>query len=153
MKVNINIIPAHDEEEVHFHVHAVSEAVTQAMQLLTGSAAGTVTKHLMGKQDDAFYKIEIKDIFYVESIERRLFIYTGSQTYELADKLYVLEEQLSQHGFVRISKSMLLNLNKIHSFYPKLSGNLEAVLLNKEKVSISRRYVPDVKKQLGMREA
>ena len=151
MKVNINMVSAEEEEEIHLHIHTMSETITQAIQLLT--SPDQTVKHLLGKQDGTFYKLDVNEIFYLESIDRRLFVYTGTQTYELADKLYVLEEQLSGLGFVRISKSMLLNLNKIHSFYPKLSGNLEAVLINQEKVSISRRYVPGLKKQLGMREA
>jgi len=66
--------------------------------------------------------------------------------------LYTLEEQLSTVNFIRVSKSLLLNINKIYSFYPKLSGNLEALLTNNEKVIISRRYVANLKSKLGMRD-
>ncbi|WP_341274701.1 LytTR family DNA-binding domain-containing protein [Clostridium beijerinckii] len=89
----------------------------------------------------------------MESIDRKVFIYTKTQTYEISEKLYVLEEQLASIDFIRISKSLLLNINKIHSFYPKLSGNLEALLTNNEKVIISRRYVANLKNKLGMRDS
>lgn len=83
---------------------------------------------------------------------RKVFVYTEKDTFEIAEKLYVLEEQLYPYGFIRISKSMLLNFDQIYSFYPKLSGNLEALLLNQEKVIISRRYVAGLKRKLGMGE-
>lgn len=52
--------------------------------------------------------------------------------------------------FIRISKSMILNLNKVERFVPSLGGRIEAVLKNGEKAVISRQYVPEVKKRLGI---
>lgn len=150
MKVSINIISSELEEEVIFNVHNVQEKVTEAIELLTSS--NEVIKHLLGRKEEKYYKINVDEIFYIESIDRKVFIYTKTQTYEISEKLYVLEEQLASMNFIRISKSLLLNINKIHSFYPKLSGNLEALLTNNEKVIISRRYVANLKNKLGMRD-
>jgi Response regulator of the LytR/AlgR family len=150
MKVNINIISSELEEEVNFNIHNVNQKINEAIELLTSS--NKTIKHLLVKKEDKHYKVNIDEIFYIESIERKIFIYTKSETYEISEKLYILEEQLSNSNFIRISKSMLLNINKIYSFYPKLSGNLEALLTNKEKVIISRRYVSNLKNKLGMRD-
>lgn len=151
MKVSINIISSELEEEVIFNVHNVQEKVTEAIELLTSS--NEVIKHLLGRKEEKYYKVNVDEIFYIESIDRKVFIYTKTQTYEISEKLYVLEEQLASIDFIRISKSLLLNINKIHSFYPKLSGNLEALLTNNEKVIISRRYVANLKNKLGMRDS
>ncbi|OVE70245.1 histidine kinase [Clostridium diolis] len=151
MKVSINIISSELEEEVIFNVHNVQEKVTEAIELLTSS--NEVIKHLLGRKEEKYYKVNVDEIFYIESIDRKVFIYTKTQTYEISEKLYVLEEQLSSMNFIRISKSLLLNIDKIHSFYPKLSGNLEALLTNNEKVIISRRYVANLKNKLGMRDS
>ncbi|WP_026884996.1 LytTR family DNA-binding domain-containing protein [Clostridium beijerinckii] len=151
MKVSINIISSELEEEVIFNVHNVQEKVTEAIELLTSS--NEVIKHLLGRKEEKYYKVNVDEIFYIESIDRKVFIYTKAQTYEISEKLYVLEEQLAGMNFIRISKSLLLNIDKIHSFYPKLSGNLEALLTNNEKVIISRRYVANLKNKLGMRDS
>ncbi|OCA98316.1 LytTR family DNA-binding domain-containing protein [Clostridium beijerinckii] len=151
MKVSINIISSELEEEVIFNVHNVQEKITEAIELLTSS--NEVIKHLLGRKEEKYYKVNVDEIFYIESIDRKVFIYTKTQTYEISEKLYVLEEQLSSMNFIRISKSLLLNIDKIHSFYPKLSGNLEALLTNNEKVMISRRYVANLKNKLGMRDS
>lgn len=150
MKVNINIIPSELEEEVNFNIHNVNQKINEAIELLTSSKK--TIKYLLVKKEDKHYKVNIDEVFYIESIDRKVFIYTKAETYEISEKLYILEEQLSSNNFLRISKSMLLNINKIYSFYPKLSGNLEALLTNKEKVIISRRYVSNLKSKLGMRD-
>lgn len=151
MKVSINIISSELEEEVIFNVHNVQEKITEAIELLTSS--NEVIKHLLGRKEEKYYKVNVDEIFYIESIDRKVFIYTKTQTYEISEKLYILEEQLAGMNFIRISKSLLLNIDKIHSFYPKLSGNLEALLTNNEKVIISRRYVANLKNKLGMRDS
>lgn len=45
---------------------------------------------------------------------------------------------------------MLLNIESIKAIAPLLSGRFEALLVNGEKVAISRKYVPELKKGLGM---
>lgn len=160
MKINLNFIQSKLDEEVTFSIQKITPAVTKAMELLSDNVEETKSKEekeksipfLLGKIEDTFYKVNRKDIYYMESLDRKVFIYTEKKSYELNEKLYVLEEMLEEEGFVRISKSMLLNVNKIYSFVPTFSGNLEACLYNKEKVVISRRYVANLKKQLGMGE-
>lgn len=160
MKINLNFIQSNLDDEVTFSIQKITPAVTKAMEILSDVdviQAGKDEKEknmsfLLGKIEDTFYKVNIKDIYYMESLDRKVFLYTDKKSYELNEKLYVLEEMLEEEGFVRISKSMLLNVNKIYSFVPTFSGNLEACLYNKEKVVISRRYVSNLKKQLGMGE-
>jgi DNA-binding LytR/AlgR family response regulator len=57
---------------------------------------------------------------------------------------------LANSDFLRISKSVIVNLSKIKSLSPALSGRFEAALDNGEKVIISRQYVGDLKKRLGI---
>lgn len=148
MKVEINIIPEGEGEEVHFRIHRMDKRVDEAIRVLTLSEHGT----LLCKKGEAFYKINVDEILYLESVDRKVFVYTDQEALEVSERLYVLEERLSSAGLIRISKSMLVNFNKIYSFYPKFSGNLEALLVNKEKVTISRRYVPELKRKLGMED-
>lgn len=146
MKVEINMIPEEDEEVVSFRIHAMDNRVNQAIRALTSGEK----ESLLCRKDDAYYKINLDEVLYLESVDRKVFVYTDKETLEIGERLYVLEEQLSLAGFIRVGKSMLLNFEKIYSFYPKLSGNLEALLVNGEKVAVSRRYVPELKRKLGM---
>ena len=47
---------------------------------------------------------------------------------------------------------MLLNIEVIQSVSPTFSGRFEATLVNDERVAVSRKYVPELKKALGMRK-
>lgn len=52
--------------------------------------------------------------------------------------------------FVRVSKSVILNVNKIKSLAPAFGGRYEALLKNGEKIIISRQYVSSLKEVLGV---
>ncbi|WP_370775305.1 LytTR family DNA-binding domain-containing protein [Anaerobutyricum hallii] len=61
-----------------------------------------------------------------------------------------MEELSEMLPFMRISKSMIINLDKIRHISPALGGRFEALLDNDEKVIISRQYVPILKDKLGV---
>ena len=63
-------------------------------------------------------------------------------------RIYELEEMLNKKSFVRVQKGMIVNLMKINSIKPGLSGRYVASLKNGEEVIISRNYVPDLKEAL-----
>ena len=65
-------------------------------------------------------------------------------------KLYEIEERFRATKLFRCSKSMILNIGKIRSVAASVNGRFEAKLINGETVIISRQYVPDLKKRLGM---
>ena len=72
------------------------------------------------------------------------------KVFEIKQKLYELEEIYKQTDFVRISKSMIVNISKVSKIVPMFNGRLEGVLCNGEKVIISRQYVANLKKKLGI---
>ena len=96
------------------------------------------------------YRIRPTDIYYIETVENKVFFYLKEKVYESRQKLYELEEALSCCDFLRVSKSVIANLSKIKSLSPAFSGRFEALMDNGERVIISRQYVPDLKKRLGL---
>ena len=73
----------------------------------------------------------------------------ADECFESRARLYELEEALGSY-FVRISKSMIVNLRKLRSVSADPSGRMDALLLNGERVIISRNYVKDIKRRLGL---
>ena len=51
---------------------------------------------------------------------------------------------------MRISKSCIVNLKKIHSLKPDFGGKILATMENNEKLYISRQYVSVLKEKLGL---
>ena len=96
------------------------------------------------------YKLTADDIFYIECVDDRTFVYTADHTYESALKLYQLEEQLRNTDFIRISKSVLLNVTKLDSVRSLLNAKIEAHMLNGERLLINRHYVAGFKKKFGV---
>lgn len=95
-------------------------------------------------------RIRSTDIYYIETVDNKTFYYLKEKVYESRQKLYELENTLSSYDFLRVSKSVIVNLSKIKSLSPALNGRFEALMDNGEKVIISRQYVPDLKKRLGI---
>ena len=99
---------------------------------------------------ESIVMIEPDSIFYFEAVDARVFAYCENKVYEIKRKLYELEQQFENTDFLRISKSVIINLSKINKLTPGFGSRLEALLINGELVVISRQYVPALKKKLGI---
>ena len=144
-KITIKQIDKSREEEIIVNCHEIDDEVVSIVNMLRKSE-----NVLLGSRDNKTFRIPIKDIFYIESVDNKTFIYLIEAVYESKQKLYELEELLSGTKLFRCSKSMILNIAKIRSVSPSVNGRFEARLTNNENVIISRQYVPNLKKRLGM---
>lgn len=103
---------------------------------------------ILGYQDDSVSRINLSDIYYFEAVDGKVFVYSKNKVYEVKQKLYELEELCSEKNCFRASKSTILNIARIASIHPSISGRFVALLDNGERVVISRQYVPVLKKDL-----
>lgn len=92
--------------------------------------------------------VRVSDIFYIESVEKQIFIYTKDKVYRAELQLYQYAEKLYSFGFAQISKSCILNLNTLLSVKPIFNSKMEALLENGEKVLISRSFISSMKRRL-----
>jgi len=74
----------------------------------------------------------------------------NSKQLEIRMKLYEVEEILSSHHFMRFSKSVIGNLNRIQRFELSFNGNLCVYFTSGNKEYISRKYVANIKNRLEM---
>lgn len=145
MKITILEKNPNEEDEIIVKCDYLDESITKLLnQLKTGKGKLPLYK------DSQIVLIEPKDILYFESVDDKVFAYTTDAVYESDQKLYMLEEELPNKDFFRASKAVIVNLNKIQSLSPAFGGRFEALLKNGYKVIISRNYVPDLKKLLGL---
>ena len=143
MQTRITKIDRNKPELIEIQCHSISEEVREIVAFVK-SRQGQLT----GTADERQYEISISDIFYIESVDNKAFIYTKSKVYETRQKLYELEEMLRKKHFLRVSKSTLLNLMKVSAIKPALNSRFTAVLQSGEQVVITRKYVPELKKAL-----
>ncbi|MBO5114243.1 MAG: LytTR family transcriptional regulator DNA-binding domain-containing protein [Lachnospiraceae bacterium] len=94
--------------------------------------------------------LAVEAILYIESVDKRTFIYTENRVLMTEKRLYELEEVLDKRDFFRCSKSTIIHLNKIVKLKPEFTRNILATLSNGENIVISRRYAAELKKLLGI---
>ncbi|MFJ7915741.1 MULTISPECIES: LytTR family DNA-binding domain-containing protein [Lysinibacillus] len=145
MKISIEEISQELEEEILIRCYEVDDEVDEIINKLT-----TKDIILLGHQNDSIHRIKLHDIYYFEAVEGKVFIYCRDNVFEVKQKLYELEELCKGKNCFRASKSTILNITKISSVYPTISGRFEAVLDNGERAVISRQYVPVLKNMLGL---
>lgn len=143
MDVEIEQVGRERKEQVLIRCHAVTEEVREIAAFVK-SRQGSLT----GTKDSRQYEIAVSDIYYFESVDGKTFLYTKDQVYETSYRIYELESMLRPKNFLRVSKSVLLNLMKIRSIQSALNGRFTAVLLSGEEVIISRSYVKGLKAAL-----
>lgn len=95
------------------------------------------------------HMIRPHQIYYFDSVDDKVFCYTEREVYETIYKLYEIENALSRSTFLRVNKSVVVNVGKIESFKSSSNGRMVATLLNNEKIEISRNYVQALKVLLG----
>lgn len=106
------------------------------------------SKTLLGKNDNKFIQIPVNEIFYLESVDRKTFIYTSAAVCETDFRLYELEDRLEDSDFMRASKSIIINLQKISVLTPEINRMILATMKNGEKIYISRQYAKKLKEIL-----
>ena len=107
-------------------------------------------RKLQAKKDNEWYFINSSDVLYFESVENRTFLYTEDDVMEVKQRLYELEVILSDKDFLRISKSQIVNINKVKSLKPELNRTILATMCNGEQLNISRKYVQAIRNILSL---
>lgn len=95
--------------------------------------------------------INASDIYYIESIDKHTFVYSEHSVYDSDFRLYQLLDELSDVGFVQVSKSCIMNINALDCIKPLINSRLEATLSNGERICVTRKYVSDIRKKLERR--
>ena len=145
MKITIEPLPDGAEEEIIIKSNNLD---SDLLELIYSLKAGR--SRLTAFNDGEILKLTPGDIYYFESVDNHVCACCENSVYEVKQKLYELEQIYDRTDFIRISKAMIVNVSKISKIVPMFNGRLEAVLSNGERVIISRQYVPEFKKKLGV---
>ena len=146
MKITINIDPSLADTEIVINCGRLTPETERIIAALRMSDSQlTVVK------DGESFILDISKIMYIESVDRKTFVYTENECYESKLKLYETEERLCGSGFLRISKSCLVQISFIRSIRAELDRRLRLTLENGEQMIVSRQYADELKKRLGVK--
>lgn len=107
-----------------------------------------VDQTILGRKDNEEYAIPVSNIYYVESVDKKTFVYCETEVFQSNSKLYELENSLPRENFVRVSKSTILNVEKLKGIKTLVNSKLEAMLLNGERVCVTRKYLKVIREAL-----
>lgn len=145
MKITIVDRLDNEEDEIIIRCRQMDEKL---LKMIYALRAGM--DKITGVRGNDFVQLDPRDIFYFEAVDNKVFVYMDKEIFEAKQKLYELEKRFDGTDFIRVSKSIILNLTKVKSLRPAFNGRFEAYMKNGETVVISRQYVPVLKGKLGL---
>ncbi|MBO4846349.1 MAG: LytTR family transcriptional regulator DNA-binding domain-containing protein [Lachnospiraceae bacterium] len=95
-------------------------------------------KYIEGTFEDRKVTVAVSDIYYFETVDRKIFAYTKDMCVEVREALRDLIDEYS--GFVRISKSSVVNVYKVKKLQGDLNMRVIIYLKNDEKLIMNRSY-------------
>ncbi len=106
---------------------------------------------LAGRKGESYNLININEINYFLADGNTVFCQSGDNRFEISKKLYEIEKEYIEAGFIRISKSYIINIIQVQEVYPWFGGRLLLKMKNrKEEIEVSRNYVREFKEFLGI---
>lgn len=145
MKITIEEIKDLDETDITIRCKHITPELLHFINDLTCH-----NQKIVGVYEQESFLLNPDIIYYIESVDDRVFAYTKDQVYTLQLKLYELEERLPTRSFSRISKSTILNISYIHSLKSLFNGKMQVTLKSGEHLIITRSYVGTFKEKLGV---
>lgn len=145
MKVHLHIENDRTEIEVHIHAPKFDETVEQLMKKINNSTPESIA----GYSNGDIHLLKSREIYSIFTENGKVFLQTDEEEFEAKNKLYELEERFHS-SFIRVNKSMLVNIDKIVSIQSKVLGNPQVVLANETVVPVSRNYFKLLKEALGL---
>jgi DNA-binding LytR/AlgR family response regulator len=143
MRIHIETVSKDKEERILIECYEVREEITDIVNFIKSKDA-TLTAYM----DSKVFYISLQDIYYIDTVDNKVFVYLEDKVYEIKNKLYELESLYSGSSFFRCSKSVIVNLMKIECIKLALNSRFVAKLKNGEEIIITRKYVGDLKKKL-----
>ncbi len=145
MKLSIEELPDLAETEIVIRCRRADDEILGMLATLRA-----FDQKITGTREGRTFLLEAEEILYIDTADKKTFLYTEKNVYETPLRLYELEERLKSRDFFRASKSTVVNFNAIRSLRPDFGGRMELTLSNGERLFVSRQYVPVVKQKLGI---
>ncbi len=143
MKITLNQDPSFPETEVIINCPQADEDILRLVAMLR-----VHQKKLVGILDGERRLLDVKDILYIDTADKKTFLYTCGAVYESALRLYELEDALRELDFLRAGRSAIVNFRRVQSIRPELGGRLLVTMDNGEQVYVSRQYAGEMKEKL-----
>lgn len=145
MKIKIEIDETISENEVIIRCASLTKEIQHIQQTLSEFISGN--QRYVFYKDETEYYIALDEILFFETDNGNINVHTSDDIYHTKYKLYELEAQLPGY-FMRVSKSSIINIDKIYSMTKNLSSCLVQFSKSPKQVYVSRYYFKPLKEKL-----
>lgn len=146
VKVEIRLTETAGEPYAVIFTNEMTGAVRQAAAILEGAELGRM---ITVEDNERIFVLRPEELYMLRVENEKTAVYTRTRRFDSGRRLYEFEDRLGA-GFIRISKSVLINLQHLECVEPALGGLMMVILKNGCKDYISRKYLPAFKKHLGL---
>ena len=147
MKVRVEYAPAL-ENEVVLRCPRLDQEMLRVLSLVRSG----LQKLCVWDENREIILLSPDETLYCESVDEHTFLYTASAFYQTALTLAELEGRYGELGYLRVSKSAVINLHRIRSLKSRTGGRIEASLENGERLVVSRHFAPLLRERSIMGE-
>lgn len=146
MQIEIKI----DSEFTEPKIIVMTASMTDEINNLVKKISMGSTQIISGMKDNKIEVLAQEDFIRIYANAGKVFTVTDKGEYTVRMRLYELEQRLDTCQFVRISNSEIVNLKKVINFDLSFTGTICVKLSDGTVTYVSRRYVPKIKKVLGI---
>ncbi len=144
MDVEIKIIKNLEKPYAVIYTNQIDEGTQKIVSMLE-SANDIIT----AVHNDRTMILKGDDIYLIRIENEKTVLYGKEKSYVSKKRLCELEKALKPN-FMKISKTTLINLKYIEGMEASFGGMMLLIMKNGCKDYVSRKYLPDLKKYLGL---
>lgn len=139
MRIKIEIEENLTEDEIIIRCNHLNENIIAIQKNIADAIHGR--QQLMVMKGDKEYYLLLTEIMFLETTENQVAVHSANQIFYTRLKLYELQELLPA-VFMRVSKSTIINTEKIRSVKKNITGASEVEFAGCHKVAyVSRSYL------------
>ena len=103
----------------------------------------------MVKTEGRVLLIKTEDLDWVEAADNYVNLHVGNEAHLMRETMSSLEGKLPPEKFMRISRSSIVNLERIKELQPMFHGEYVVILKNGTKLTLSRTYREKLDQLMG----
>jgi two-component system, LytTR family, response regulator len=106
-------------------------------------------KRLVVRSPGQLLFVNVSDIDWIEAASYYACLHVGRDTHIIRRSLGELERDLGEEQFIRIHRSIIVNIERIHGLELQSGGEYEVVLKSKVRLRLSRRFRKRLQDRMG----
>lgn len=146
IKIEVIIDQSYTEPKITLMTASITAETERIIKRLSEDIPQMITAYKNGKIEI----LEPEDLIRIYANSGKIFAVTVNGEYVLKLRLYEAEELLPSNQFIGISNSEIINLKKVKNFDLSFTGTICVRLSDGVITFVSRRFVPKLKKVLGI---